>query len=314
VKGQSAAITSGIALVVALVLYSRGTIPLGAVVLFVTYFGEASSTLWQLSWSLDAYYRYFGTIQNALDGLRGELARTGPLVPTADVPRAVALRLNHIGFTYPDNPSEQVLQDVDLEIGHGQKVGVVGHSGAGKSTLIGLMLDFYAPTQGSILINGVDVTAKDPSFVRAVSSFVPQDTTLFNRSIRENVLYARPEASEAELLEALEQAEAKDFVLNLPGGLDTLVGERGVKLSGGQRQRIAIARAILKDAPLLLLDEATSALDSVSEQSIQLALHRLMQNRTAVVIAHRLSTLKHLDSIVVLHQGHGEPVLWRARG
>ena len=149
----------------------------------------------------------------------------------------------------------------------------------------------------------MDSGAKDPSFIRSVSSFVPQDTSLFNRTIRENVMYAKPDATEAELMTALERAEASEFVRRLPKGVDTLVGERGVKLSGGQRQRLAIARAILKDAPLLLLDEATSALDSVSEQSIQRALHRLMQNRTALVIAHRLSTLRHLDRIVVLENG-----------
>lgn len=144
---------------------------------------------------------------------------------------------------------------------------------------------------------------KDPSYIRTVSSFVPQDTNLFDRTIRENVCYARPEASEDEVRKVLSQAEALDFVEKLPKGLDTLVGERGVKLSGGQRQRIAIARAILKDAPLLLLDEATSALDSVSEQAIQKALYDLMKGRTAIVIAHRLSTLKHLDIIVVIDKG-----------
>lgn len=303
VKGQSAAIVSTVALVLALVLYAQGTIPLGGVVLFIAYFGDASGSLWQLAWAIDSYYRNFGTIQNALDGLNGEPARTGRPVARALIPRQVTLRFQDVAFTYPDNPQEAVLSGINLTVPAGQKIGVVGHSGAGKSTLVSLLLDFYAPSAGSIFINDTDIAAKDPSFVRAVSSFVPQDTTLFNRTIRENVMYARPEATETELLHALEQAEASEFVLKLPHGPDTLVGERGVKLSGGQRQRLAIARAILKDTPLLLLDEATSALDSVSEQSIQKALHRLMQGRTAVVIAHRLSTLKHLDQIVVLDQG-----------
>lgn len=168
---------------------------------------------------------------------------------------------------------------------------------------MGLLLGFYTPTAGQILINDVNIISKDPSFIRAVSSFVPQDTSLFNRTIRENVLYARDDADEKVILEALKKAEALEFVEALPNGLDTRIGERGVKLSGGQRQRVAIARAILKDAPLLLLDEATSALDSVSEQAIQKSLHLLMQGRTSIVIAHRLSTLRHLDVIVVLDKG-----------
>jgi ATP-binding cassette subfamily B protein len=303
VKGQSAAIVSSIALVLVLVLYGNGAIQIGGILLFAAYFGDASSSLWELAWSLDSYYRNFGTIQNALDGLDGEDARQGESIPLSDLPKKINLKLENLSFAYSDQHTENVLQSLNLEILNGQKVGIVGHSGAGKSTLVGLLLGFYEPSKGRILINDVDITSKDPSFSRAVSSFVPQDANLFNRTIRENVVYARPTATEAELKAALSKAKALDFVEKLPKGLDTLIGERGIKLSGGQRQRIAIARAILKDAPLLLLDEATSALDSVSEQAIQKALHELMQNRTSLVIAHRLSTLKHLDKIIVIENG-----------
>jgi ATP-binding cassette subfamily B protein len=303
IKGQSAAIISGIALVLVLVLFSNGTVALGGVVLFVAYFSDASSTLWTIAASLDNYYRNFGTVQNALDGLNGEDARQGETVTKVDIPKKASITVNKLSFVYPDQPKELILNELSLDIPAGQKIGIVGHSGAGKSTLIGLLLGFYEPVQGSILINGTDISSKDPSFARAACSFVPQDTSLFNRTIKENLLYARPDASDQEIDEALKQAKAYDFVSKLPKGVKTLVGERGVKLSGGQRQRIAIARAILKDSPILLLDEATSALDSVSENAIQTALHKLMQKRTSIVIAHRLSTLKHLDSIIVLESG-----------
>ena len=303
VKGQSAATISGIALVLALVLFANGTIALGGVVLFMAYFGDASSSLWTIASALDSYYRNFGSVQNALDGLNGEDARQGKEVPKIEVPTKASLSLNKLSFAYPDQSKELILDRLSLDIPAGKKVGIVGHSGAGKSTLVGLLLGFYEPTEGNISINGIDISSKDPSFARAACSFVPQDTSLFNRTIRDNMLYARPDASQADLEQALKQAKAYDFVMKLPNGIDTLVGERGVKLSGGQRQRIAIARAILKDSPILLLDEATSALDSVSEQAIQVALHKLMQNRTAIVIAHRLSTLKHLDTIIVLEKG-----------
>jgi ATP-binding cassette subfamily B protein len=303
IKGQSAAAISGIALGLVLLLFSHGVIQLGGIVLFVAYFGDASLSLWQLTWALDTYYRNFGTIQNALSGLMAENERQGESVLRTDAPKNIALALRNLSFAYPDQVSQVILDSINLEVPSGHKVGIVGHSGAGKSTLVGLLLGFYEPTSGEVLVNGIDMALKDPSYMRYISAFVPQDTNLFNRTIRENVMYARPEATDAQLKLALHQSEALEFVERLPNGIDTLVGERGVKLSGGQRQRIAIARAILKDAPLLLLDEATSALDSVSEQSIQRSLHTLMKSRTSIVIAHRLSTLQHLDSIVVLDQG-----------
>ncbi|HSX10020.1 MAG TPA: ABC transporter ATP-binding protein [Candidatus Saccharimonadales bacterium] len=305
VKGQSAAVVSIIALVLVVALYSHGLIPIGGIVLFIAYFGDASSSLWELAWSFDNYYRNFGTIQNALDGLRAEderyVATSNRSVRQGE---SVSLELRDLSFVYPEQKSVAVLNGINLHIKAGEKIGVVGHSGAGKSTLVGLLLGFYEPTNGTILLNGESTLDHGPAFIRSFSSFVPQDTNLFNRSVRENVLYARPDATDEEVALALEQAQATEFIQKLPQQLDTIIGERGVKLSGGQRQRIAIARAVLQNAPLLILDEATSALDSVSEQAIQKALYELMQHRTSIIIAHRLSTLKHLDRIIVLEDGH----------
>ena len=302
-KGQSAALINGATLALTVWLFSNGTIGIGGLVLFLAYFSSASSALWNLAWNFDEYYRQFGTIQNALDGLNGSDERAGELVDEKSLPVKASLTITNLSFAYPEQPNEHVISKLNLTVDSGQKIGVVGHSGAGKSTLIGLLLGFYDPMSGDIAVNDINISTKDPSFIRSVSSLVPQDTNLFNRTIRENIVYARPNSTEEELVAALKKAEAYEFVMKLTDGLDTLVGERGVKLSGGQRQRIAIARAILRDAPLLLLDEATSALDSVSEQAIQKALHKLMKGRTAVVIAHRLSTLKHLDKIVVMDKG-----------
>lgn len=303
VKGQSSGLVNIIAICLAVWLFSKGVIEVGGLALFLAYFNAASSGLWNLAYYLDEYYRQFGTIQNALDGLAAENERSNDDKNLAIFPEKVEISIKDLSFAYPEAIDDLVVKNLNLEILQGQKVGIVGHSGAGKSTLIGLMLGFYEPIAGKIYVNGIGAYEKDPSFIRSISAYVPQDTSMFNRTIRDNIVYSKPSASDAEIIEALTKANALDFVQKLPQGLDTLVGERGVKLSGGQRQRIAIARAILKDAPLLLLDEATSALDSVSEQAIQKALHELMKGRTAVVIAHRLSTLKHLDKIVVIEKG-----------
>lgn len=303
VKGHSTAIVSGLALSLMLVLYSRGIITVGDMVLFFAYFMDASSSLWELSWQMDQYYNQSGTINNSLTKLLNSEDERVVEELEVEYPDSVEVRLDDVSFAYSEQPKEKVLDSISLVIEKGQKVGVVGHSGAGKSTLVGLLLGFFDPKKGTICINGENTFLKNPSYVRAISSYVPQDTSLFNRSIRDNISYAKPGSSDIQLLESLEQAQARDFVEKMPEGLDTLIGERGVKLSGGQRQRIAIARAMLKDAPFLILDEATSALDSVSEQAIQKALHELMKGRTALVIAHRLSTLKHLDKIVVIEKG-----------
>ena len=195
-----------------------------------------------------------------------------------------------------------MLHGIDLRIAPGERVGLVGPSGAGKSTLVNLLLHFYDPERGRILIDGQDIAVVRQGDLRQAIAVVTQDPALFHRSIAENIRYGRPEASDEDLLAAAIAARC-DFIERMPEGFDTIVGDRGVKLSGGQRQRIAIARAFLKDAPILLLDEATSALDTDSEEAIRHALDRLMRGRTVVAIAHRLSTLRSFDRIVLLQDG-----------
>ena len=212
-----------------------------------------------------------------------------------------AIDLRGVNFSYDDG--ERVLHDVDLDIGEGEVVALVGPSGAGKSTLFNLIPRFYDPDSGSILIDGKDVRALTQASLRGHIGIVPQETMLFGGSIRENILYGKLDASEAELIAAAKSANAHDFISELPKGYDTIVGERGIKLSGGQRQRVAIARALLKDPAILLLDEATSSLDNESEQLVQEALANLMLNRTTVIIAHRLSTIRIAQRIAVLDRG-----------
>jgi ATP-binding cassette subfamily B protein len=225
-----------------------------------------------------------------------------------DHPEAVPLKRNagsvtfrHVGFSYPGG--EKVFSDFNLHIETGQRVGLVGRSGSGKSTLFALLQRFYDVQEGSVLVGGENVMEVTQHSLRAAIASVPQDISLFHRSILENVRYGRPDASDTEVLRAIEAARCSDFINALPQGVATIVGNRGIKLSPGQRQRIAIARAFLKDAPILLLDEATSALDTDSEEAIRHALDRLMRGRTVIAIAHRLSTLRSFDRIVVLQDG-----------
>ena len=196
-----------------------------------------------------------------------------------------------------------VLKDFDLHIQPGEKVGLVGLSGAGKTTLVNLIMRMYDPTSGQINIDGQNIKHVTQDSLRQNIAFIPQDSTMFNRTLRENIAYGRPNASENEIISAAKKASAHAFICNANDGYNTLVGDRGIKLSGGQRQRIAIARAFLKDSPILILDEATAALDSETENAIQKSFMRLSKNRTTLVIAHRLSTLKNMDRIIVLNHG-----------
>jgi ATP-binding cassette subfamily B protein len=206
-----------------------------------------------------------------------------------------------VRFAYPGRPP--ILRGLDLMIEPGQRVGLVGASGAGKSTVLALLQRFYDIQGGHVRVDGQDIARVTQESLRRMIAVVPQDISLFHRSVMENIRYARPEASENDVLAAAAVARCREFIEALPEGFDTMVGDRGVKLSGGQRQRLAIARALLKNAPILLLDEATSALDSESEQAIQTALDRLMEGRTVIAIAHRLSTLRNFDRIVVMEAG-----------
>ncbi len=213
------------------------------------------------------------------------------------------IRFEHVSFRYPSRPDTQALYDFDLEIRPGEKVAFVGPSGAGKSTTFQLLLRFYDPASGRVVIDGVDIAQARPEHVRQRIGLVPQETVLFGATARENIRYGRPGASDAEIEAAAKAAGADSFIRQLPEGYDTFLGERGTRLSGGQRQRIAIARALLKDPPILLLDEATSSLDAESERYVQEALEHLMQDRTTIIIAHRLATILKADRIVVLDHG-----------
>lgn len=215
-----------------------------------------------------------------------------------------AVRFEGVRFAYPGRAA--ILDGLDLRIEPGQRLGLVGFSGAGKSTVLALLQRFYDPAAGRITIDGQDIRAVTLESLHKAISVVPQDTSLFHRTVLENIRYGRPEATEAEVLRAAEMAQCRAFIEALPEGFHTTVGDRGVKLSGGQRQRLAIARALLKNTPILLLDEATSALDSESERAIQVALDQLMRGRTVIAIAHRLATLQNFDRIVVMNGGRIE--------
>ncbi len=302
IKGNSAAVVSGIALTLAVYLYSQGNVGLGSIALLVTYITSASETIWALSNQLDTHVRSYGILKDALTNLYA----TPPERTDGETLHAKSLTLDfkNVSFAYPDQPEQNVLHDFNLTIKNGERVGIVGHSGAGKSTLTSLLLGLYEPTGGQLLWNNTDVRGLSLASLRKHTSYVPQDSQLFNRTIAENIAYGSGKKVSAEAVKkAAQKAQAADFIAKLPHTYDTLVGERGVKLSGGQRQRIAIARAVLSNAPLVVLDEATSALDSVSEQLIQKAFTEVMKGRTAIVIAHRLSTLKHLDRIIVVEAG-----------
>jgi len=213
------------------------------------------------------------------------------------------IRYENVRFRYPTREDVEVLKGVDFEVRAGQKVALVGPSGAGKSTIVQLLLRYYELEEGAILVDGKSIAGYDISEYRSHVAIVPQEVILFGGTIRENILYGKPDATEEEVIGAAKQANAWDFIRTFPDGLDTIVGERGVKLSGGQRQRVAIARAILKNPSLLILDEATSSLDAESEKLVQEALNKLLEGRTSIIIAHRLATIRDVDRIYVLDEG-----------
>ncbi|MCW5568949.1 MAG: ATP-binding cassette domain-containing protein, partial [Dokdonella sp.] len=231
-------------------------------------------------------------------------AITAPAAPhDLPVPVRGALQLEGVSFHYPSRPGRASLEGIDLTIAPGETVALVGPSGAGKTTVFQLLQRFHDPQQGRITLDGVDLRDLDPAELRRHFALVPQDPVLFGASIADNIRFGRLDAGQAEVEAAACAAEAHEFITELPQGYATYIGERGVRLSGGQQQRIAIARALLRNAPVLLLDEATSSLDAQSERSVQLALEKLMQGRTTLVIAHRLATVQKADRIVVLEHG-----------
>ena len=271
---------------------------------FVLYAVFAASSLGQLS-------EVYGELSQAAGAAErlGEILAAKPAIERPSEPKPLpepspgTVAFQDVHFAYPTRAEQRALHGLSFTVASGERVAIVGPSGAGKSTILQLLLRFYDPQSGTIRVDGVPVTEADPFALRARMALVPQEPTIFAASVLDNIRYGRPEASEEEVRRAAELASAHGFIQALPQGYDTLIGERGVTLSGGQRQRLAIARAILKDAPILLLDEATSALDAESERKVQEALDRLMEGRTTLVIAHRLATVRSADRILVMDKG-----------
>jgi ATP-binding cassette, subfamily B, multidrug efflux pump len=291
-------------------LWTRGEVGVGAVAASTAMALRLNGMSHWIMWEFASLFEHVGTVK---DGV-ATLAKPQSVV---DAPNAKALEVSKgevrfEGVTFSYNPSaespKQVLHDLSFTIRPGEKIGLVGRSGAGKSTIVNILLRFYNTPKGRIFIDGQDIAEVTQDSLRANIGMVTQDTSLLHRSVRENIVYGRPDASDEEMIAAAKKAEAHDFVQTLvdPKGrsaYDAHVGERGVKLSGGQRQRVAIARVMLKDAPILLLDEATSALDSEVEAAIQQSLYKLMEGKTVVAIAHRLSTIAAMDRLIVLDEG-----------
>ncbi len=257
--------------------------------------------VWWLATQMIEFSSDVGKCQQAISILTAPHSVTDTAEAKSLKAESGAISFQNVNFHY--EKSSAVFDNVTLDIPAGQKVGLVGFSGAGKSTFVNLLLRFYDVNSGAILVDGQNITQVTQDSLRESISMIPQDTSLFHRSLMENIRYGKLDATQQEVITAAKQAHCHEFVQELPEKYNSLVGERGIKLSGGQRQRIAIARAILKDAPILILDEATSALDSVTEKYIQQGLETLMQNRTAIVIAHRLSTLAQMDRILVFDKG-----------
>lgn len=296
-----ALLTTG-TLLLAIVASEQHFVSIGTVYLMLTYTLNVGRQLWEMNNIMRNYSRIMGDAHDMVTILNE------PFIVHDESTRKLAVTAGGITFdnmTFSHQPGDahRLFQNFTLNILAGERVGIVGHSGSGKTTLTGLLLRFMDVEKGQILIDGQNIRRITQKSLRKAIAYVPQEPLLFHRTLSENIAYGKPHASQAEIEAAAKKANAHEFITQLSEGYDTLVGERGVKLSGGQRQRIAIARAILKDAPILILDEATSALDSESEKLIQASLKNLMKGRTSIVIAHRLSTISKLDRIVVLDNG-----------
>ena len=281
-----------------------GSITPGRLGQFVLYAAFAAAGLGQLSEVWGEVSAASGAAERLFEILNVKSQVAAPASPLAmPVPARGDVNFDNVAFAYPTRPDAMAIGGVSLAVRAGEKVAIVGPSGAGKSTLFHLLLRFYDPASGTISLDGVSIRAANPQEVRARIALVPQESVVFAASARENIRFGRPDATDAEVERAADLAHATEFIRRLPGGFESQLGERGVTLSGGQRQRIAIARAILRDAPLLLLDEATSSLDAESETLVQTALEELMRHRTTLVIAHRLATVLSCDRIMVMEHG-----------
>jgi ATP-binding cassette subfamily B protein len=281
--------------------WEKGLITLGTFVLIQAYVIQVTNRLWSFSRIIRDLYESFADAKEMAE----IMLRPHEIAQNENAAALIAekgkIEFKNVTFGFGDN--SPVIRDLSLTVAHGKRIALVGPSGAGKTTFVKLLMRFYDPQEGAVYIDGRNIRDVDIVSLRGALALVPQDPSLFHRSLLENIRYGRPDASDAEVMEAARLANCDEFIGVLPLGYETLVGERGVKLSGGERQRVAIARAFLRNAPILILDEATSSLDSESEGYIQDALLRLMQGRTTIVIAHRLSTIRHMDRIVVMEEG-----------
>ena len=282
-------------------IFRRGAIDTTGFIYANSLFAMIAGMVFQLTWVYSNVMRIHGQLKSALDTLAVEPGLKDR--PTAADLRAVKAEIEFDSVSFAYAGRENLFENLNLTIKAGEKVGLVGHSGSGKSTFIKLIARYYDTTAGSIKVNGTDIRDVRQDSLHRLISAIPQDVCLFNRSLFDNIRYGRTNATEEEIYLAARQAGADEFIRAFPGGYQTKVGDRGVVLSGGERQRIAIARAILKNAPILVFDEATSALDSQSEKHIQKSLVRLMKNKTVIAIAHRLSTLREMDRILVFDKG-----------
>ena len=291
-------------------LWMESAITVGAIAIAVSLALRVNGMAQWIMWEISSLFENLGTVADGMNTLAKPQTITDPVnAPKLNAEHGeIALDDVHFSYEGADDKSYPVFEALNLTIKPGEKIGLVGRSGAGKSTLVNLLLRFYDIDSGQIKIDGQDISQVSQESLRSKIGMVTQDTSLLHRSVRDNILYGRPDASDAEVLDAARKAEADAFIRDLHDpegnlGYDAQVGERGVKLSGGQRQRIAIARVLLKDAPILILDEATSALDSEVEAAIQQSLYRLMENKTVIAIAHRLSTIAAMDRLIVLDDG-----------
>jgi ATP-binding cassette, subfamily B, bacterial len=282
-------------------LWIDGVVSTGTVVLVQVYFGSLLGNMWNLGHAISYSIKALSDTSEIVEIFELPLGIVDPKNPERSKIQDGHIVFKNVSFTYGDSVS--VFKDLNLNISAKEKIGLVGYSGVGKTTITKLLLRFVDVRSGVISIDGQDISSISQDDLRSKIAYVPQDPVLFHRSLRENIAYANPNASEEEIVKVARKAHVHEFISKLPQGYDTLVGERGVNLSGGERQRVAIARAMLKEAPILILDEATSSLDSISEQLVQDAFAKLMEGRTTIVIAHRLSTVKKMDRIIVLADG-----------
>jgi ATP-binding cassette subfamily B multidrug efflux pump len=304
---MNAALLTGTA-AIGIWLWTQGTVSAGVVATALPLAWQVANVAGWVSWEVTGIFEDIGVVQEGMQTIA--VPHTGGDRPGArelEVPRG-EIRFEDVSFNYGRHDGQPVLDRLNLTIRPGERVGLVGRSGAGKSTLVNLLLRFFEPERGSIRIDGQDIGEATQESLRTAIGMVTQDTSLLHRSIAANIRYSRPDASDAEVTVAARKAQAHEFIMDLQDwkgrkGYEAHVGERGVKLSGGQRQRVALARVVLKDAPILVLDEATSALDSEVELAIQEQLLGLMEGKTVIAIAHRLSTIARMDRLIVLEAG-----------